>query len=518
MAELKTVKKVGRRAATIANLSYQYISICFILINGILIVPLYLKYIDINLYGVWLATGNIVTWLLIADVGLSDLIRQQAAKACGSGNLDNTGKVIGTGLLLTALIGLIPALVGLILSPMIPVLFELTDIEGEAISVAFLLASVSSSLIIIGGGAGSAQQGLQKNVSFTVVYVLSSILGLLCSITMLVKGYSIFAIPCGFLVQGWISTVAYWGILIHICRKAGIRLVFSRGAVAKFSSLLAWTSINRFAYQLFFNCDAFIVGVLLGAKATTVYMLSRRAWYLLNLFTNRLGVAFMPGLAHLYGDGQTKLFKSITLRLFETAGWILAIGVGGCLCFNHSFISLWVGSEFYAGDLFNILMAMAMVIQILTFIANKVLYGAEDIKWPSIMGTVVYLAKAVFLVGLIWGVGLIGGPLSIIVAFGFVGGWFFVGRLRKVIGLSSSELWGYVGKLCRGLGVAFLFSVLFRWLFLPGSWGMFTVGIASYVVAVCVTLIVVDHSFRAQVSTLVFDKSTKLVTRYNRQT
>ena len=187
-------RKVGRRAATIANLVYQYVSIGFILINGIFVIPLYLKFIDLKIYGAWLATGSLITWLLTVDMGLGNLIRQQAAKAFGSGDMKVTGETIGTGLIISGAVGLIPAIAGLIISPFIPGLFGIYGAGAEALSLAFLLAAISASLIIIVGAPGAAQQGLQRNISYTIVYVMGATSGVTCIIILLLKGYGVLAV------------------------------------------------------------------------------------------------------------------------------------------------------------------------------------------------------------------------------------------------------------------------------------------------------------------------------------
>ena len=497
------IKPVSRRSATIANLAYQYVSIGFMLINGVFVVPLYLKFIDLKIYGAWLATGSVISWLLTVDMGLGDLMRQQAAKTYGSGDMKVAGKVIGTGLIISGVMGLIPTVAGLMISPFIPRLFGIDGTGAEALSLAFLLAAISTSLIIIGGMPGAAQQGLQRNIIYIIIYVMGAISGISCIIVLLLRGYGVLAIPCGCVLQGLIWLVGYWLSLTWICNRMRIRLTFSRKALGKFSSLLAWTSIKHFAHHLLFNCDAFVVGILVGAEATPIYVLSKRVWDLLNFFVNRIGVAFMPGLAHLYGEGEKETFRKISMRLLRTVSWVLAIGAGGCFCFNSSFMSLWVGNKLYAGHLFNGLMAIGIVLQILTFVVNKILYGAENIKGPSIMGTIVYLSKALLLVGMIWTIGFTGGPLSLIISFGLVGGWYFVQQLHKTVGFVSGELKKCFFSLVWSVAVVFIISLLFLLVITVNSWDKFAAMVLVYVVAASGVLLMVDSQFRLQASSLV---------------
>lgn len=91
------MESVRRTRATIANLTFQYSSLVLGIIRGLVLVPLYLKFIDIKLYGAWLASGNVIVWLALMNPGLNELLRQQVAKFYGKKDWNNLGKVIGTG-------------------------------------------------------------------------------------------------------------------------------------------------------------------------------------------------------------------------------------------------------------------------------------------------------------------------------------------------------------------------------------------------------------------------------------
>ena len=75
--------KNKRKISTLWNFFFLNLRTVIAIINGILIVPLYLHYININLYGGWLATGNIMMWLSIADPGVGDVLLQKIGNALG---------------------------------------------------------------------------------------------------------------------------------------------------------------------------------------------------------------------------------------------------------------------------------------------------------------------------------------------------------------------------------------------------------------------------------------------------
>ena len=489
---------VSRRTATIVNLIHQYATIGLTVINGVVLVPLYLHFIEQKMYGAWLATGNIVGWLSMVDIGLGGLVRQQSAMTYGSGNKDMTGKVIGTGSVMLVIMGIIPGLVGLGLAGFIPKMFKMSGAEAHTLSLSFVLVALSVSTLIMSGGPTAAQQGLQRNISFSIIYISGAVLGIVVTVACLYRGYGVLAIPLGLLARNILWFFAFWTYLIVVCKWLGIHLRVARSELGRFGSLTCWTLLNRLAYGIFFNCDTFVVGLLMGVELTPVYSLSTRGWDMLSMLLTRIGTAFMPGLAHLYGEGQAAKLRAISRRLLQTVGWTTALGVGACLCFNSSFVSLWVGRKYYAGNLFNFVMAASLTASIFTFTINQVLFAANNIKGTSLVGMIQYLARGGLLVFLVWLIGYAGGPLSFAIAFICVGGVYFIRQWMKTLQISKTELYADFGKFIRNLVVAIVVSIIFYFIPADKSWSIFAMSVLLYGVMACGTLLVIDRELRLQ--------------------
>jgi O-antigen/teichoic acid export membrane protein len=489
---------VSRRTATIVNLIHQYATIGLTVINGIVLVPLYLHFIEQKMYGAWLATGNIVGWLAMVDMGLSGLVRQQSAMAYGSGNKDMIGKVIGTGSVMLVIMGIIPGLVGLGLAGFIPKMFKMSGAEAHTLSLSFVLVALAVSTMIMSAGPTAAQQGLQRNISFSIIYISGAVFGIVVTVVCLYRGYGVLAIPLGLLARNILWFFAFWTYLIVVCRWLGIRLRVARSELGKFGSLTCWTFFSRLAYSVFLNCDTFVVGLLMGVELTPVYSLSMRGWDMLNMLLTRVGIAFMPGLAHLYGEGQAAKLRVISRRLLQTVGWTTALGVGACLCFNSSFVSLWVGRKFYAGNLFNSVMTVSLTVSIFTFTINQVLFAANNIKGPSLASMIQYVARAGLLVLLVWLIGYVGGPLSRAIAFVCVGGVYFIRQWMKTLQISKTELYADFGKFIRNLVTVMVVSVIFYFVPADKSWTIFAMSVLLYGAMTCGVLLVIDREFRLQ--------------------
>src|SRR4028118_1025065 len=96
------------------NLIFQYGYVITNIINSLILLPLYLKHIDADTLGIWLATGNILAWMTLADPGVGDVLQQKIAELRGKKLFEETGKTIGSGLLASGIILFISVLAGFI--------------------------------------------------------------------------------------------------------------------------------------------------------------------------------------------------------------------------------------------------------------------------------------------------------------------------------------------------------------------------------------------------------------------
>ena len=47
------------------------------IIRGLLFIPLYINFIGVRLYGLWLASGGVLVWLTMLDLGLGQGVAQR---------------------------------------------------------------------------------------------------------------------------------------------------------------------------------------------------------------------------------------------------------------------------------------------------------------------------------------------------------------------------------------------------------------------------------------------------------
>lgn len=142
----------------------------------------------------------------------------------------------------------------------------------------------------------------------------------------------------------------------------------SRQDVRWFLGLSGWFTGWKFVYELLTAGDVIVLGVFGSVELVTVYTLTKFVSQSLIPFIAVLFEGSSPGLGAIIGSGDSP--KGIRLRNELMAfSWILCTALGASLLlWNRSFVSLWVGSRFYAGTV-PMLLIVVMVTQFV-FIGN----------------------------------------------------------------------------------------------------------------------------------------------------
>lgn len=200
----------------------------------------------------------------------------------------------------------------------------------------------------------------------------------------------------------------------------------SRQNVRWFLGLSAWFTGWKFVFELMTAGDVIALGIFGGARLVTVYTLTK---FVTQSLIPLIGIVFegaSPGLGAIIGAGDTR--KGIWLRSeIMSFTWLLCTVLGASLLlWNRSFVSLWVGPQFYAGAL-PMLLIVVMVTQFV-FVGNdariidltlkvraKVLVGAISAVLSFVLAAILVKTSENEIVGLC--VGIIIGRTILTVAY-----------------------------------------------------------------------------------------------------
>lgn len=198
-----------------------------------------------------------------------------------------------------------------------------------------------------------------------------------------------------------LTAVLFWRVTrVHVSWFGFARP--SRRVLGRFFRLSWWFTIWKFVNELMTAGDVVLLGLFAPLELVTVYTLTK---YVPDAITGLLGKPLQgvaPGLGGIIGAGD--FGRAMRVRNeFMSLSWFVAVAAGAVvLLWNESFVSLWVGAEYYSGSLatllivvmalqFALLRSDAYFIDLTLNVRAKVLLGA--------LSAVVSVALGALLVG-----------------------------------------------------------------------------------------------------------------------
>lgn len=454
---------ISRKRTTKWNLFFHYSTILYTIITGIVLVPLYLQYIPKEEYGYWLASGNILGWISAVDPGFGMVVQQKVAYHFGANERVKVGKYITSGIVLSLVILLFLTLVGWGVSNQLIGLLDVAEIDSitSSLQTAFIYALAGSILSIFSYTITAANQGLQSSLGIGLIYMIANISGILFTIYFLVAGYGVVALGAAFL---WRGCMMCFGNLFYLIKRMSnykIYWIYDLDIIREMRGLLSVNFLGRIGSIGNSQVASFLITKVLSPVDTVLYKFTLTIPDTTKLILVRPTLALLPSITHLIGEGKLEKAKLILVQLVQFMVWIVGLVLVGFICLNKSFITIWVGAEFYGGPFLNLSLVLWVVVSIFTNALSHIAFAFGNIKMNSYVTffqSIIYIM--LLLIGLhFWG--LNGAGYALLLAELSISAWYYPYVFSKKVQLSPYAIRSILLELLYVLLAASLIFVLF---------------------------------------------------------
>lgn len=425
---------VDRRRVAITNLVFHYSAVGFAIVQGVVLVPLYLGHMSTATYGGWLATGSILAWIELLDPGISAVLQQRVAFLFGSEDSHGLSKAIGTGLVLSIGLSLLP----LLALPAAGFLAEIVGLKGGGgaeLSAAIRVALVALCVALASYGVTAVNIGLQKPAATGAVFLASSSAGVVVTVAGLVGGMGLLAIPLGSVVRASGLLFGNVAILWRWRRRFLYQpFTFDREELRGLGGNSAVVFVSRVGTTLLSRLDALLAARLISPEATTVLAITTKSAEVSRTLAERPALAVMPSLAHYSGSGDREGLRHVINRILTIAGWVAAVAMAGVAVGNGSFVRLWVGAQHFGGEGVTAAAAVAAGSAIFNVTVGNCLMAIGKFRSVAWLGLAEAALKIPLQIALTLRFGLVGMPIGAALGGILVGGWILAGTLSAKLG------------------------------------------------------------------------------------
>lgn len=471
----------------------------YAIISGIVLVPLYLKYIPADLYGAWLASGNVLALMTVVDPGISNVILQRVSHAYGKGDIPGLFGFFVGGTFLSLLVSLCILGVGLLLSFYIGSLVNFHGREGIGeLQGSFQIATVGTALMFISFSVAAANRGILGSVGPGMITLIGNFLSLLVTLLLLYGGYGLYSIACGILFRG--GFILTGGCIYFATRvfREKMKISFSLQYMGELLGLLSFMSLGKLGQGFSQNLDAFLLARFMGPESVPIFVLTRRGFSIGEMLLKRTGNAISPSISHLCGEGNQAKMQQILFRLFQYNIWLLGLALAGFMALNDDFVRIWVGQQFFAGSQVSYILCALMLASVLAVLMQTLCVALGDIKRNAVAQFGQALVTLIFLFIGIYYLGFLGAAMAPLIGILSVSSWYYPRSITKRGFLTRCDWEGLFHEAIRVGGIGLIVGFLFLKME-PSGWLAFVSTAATIATLYGVFLSLFSSSVRSEI-------------------
>lgn len=352
---------MSRKRASLVNLFFNYANVVFLIVNGLVLVPIYLNHFSVSTYGSFLASGNIISMIGLLDGGMSYVLTQKLSDAFNKGKFVEFNKLLTSGLLITIFISIVIVILSLLILPYISDIVNAERSQYFNIQICFIISAISACLGVFFNNLSSIFQATLQVKYSGIANTVSIIIGLIATLFGLNYNLGVVSIPLGFFVKYFVSCILLifflkytllneWSFKFCVDKMIFMNLINT--AIPMFVGALAKSMVS--------NSQLLIVNIFTGPASAAIYFITYRIFQICDSFLSPIGSAIYSSITQLKSFGNNQEVKNIIVKIFEVFNCLSIILLSSSYLLNQSFINLLLGQGKFGGNMLSLFMAISM--------------------------------------------------------------------------------------------------------------------------------------------------------------
>lgn len=423
------------------------------LIQGILLVPLFIKYIGVGDYGYWLASGGILGMMLVINFGFSNVFIQGIANSFGKGDYEGVSRYFSNGIIVYFLISLIFIFIGITIANFLDNFIKVEDIDK--FYFCFILAVFSAGFSILNECLRGFAQSILRPILSIFYTIIFRIIGIIVTVYFLLNDAGLWSIAIGMLISEIFIFLCGLIQSYYFFKKLALKFTCDFNSIIEYfrkSSTIAFATIGSSISR---ESDPIIITYLLGAEINVIYMVTRKISDFISQSLSAVYGSTYSSFSHLVGEGNLNRIKLI---LFKITGIVIFLGLIGFSLFvilNKSFMSLWIGSNYYLNTFVLIALGFSCLLINFKNLFAQLLNSFGLFKYSALIVFFDGLLKVIFSYLFIKIFGIFGVPFAAS-CIGIISSILLISRLLKRLSISINY-WLFL-KISLFITFVFLFS------------------------------------------------------------
>jgi len=401
---VNTATSIGRTKNYFKQLKSSFIFKVLTILCGFLTIPLMIKYLGDEQYGIWSTLLSMVSWIVLFDIGIGNGLRNKISESLAKENTKEAQSYISTAYVLIGCISLVLLLVFLVISEYIPWLrvFNTSIISENDLRY---VINITASILFINFWLSLINQvfnGIQKTSLTVFNQFLSNTFAIISifilykffesSLVKLATVYGLSLLLSSILLSFWFFTKNTEFIpkiknYAHIYTKSITSLGFQ-------------FFIIQIAYVIIFTTDKMLITQLFGPEYVTGYDVVFKLFSVITIAHSLLLAPLWAAYSDAYHREDFEwIQKTIKIQLKIYVLFIL--GTILLMFLAQPIISIWIGKDFVVDKLIIISIGFFVLISVWCNIFSYYLNATNKLNvqiYSSVVAMVCNIPLSIYLV------------------------------------------------------------------------------------------------------------------------
>jgi O-antigen/teichoic acid export membrane protein len=352
-----------RTRKAVVTSAFGYLQFASAIVLGLVVMPMVLRQVEPRAYGLWLAVGELLGYLALADIGVFAVLPWTIAEADGRRDRPEIRRFISNGAAIGAGVALLTSAAVAVFWRWAPSAIGLTPDDRVILGgplVIIVVATVTAAPLAI---FNTVLIGLQDVTYVGAAAVARSVATAALTVGLLLSGGGLYALSIGAAAP-----------MVFFAALATVRLVrlepelvrgWPRPSLAGIRQLIiagvgAW--LGGFGWRLAAMSSSLVLAVTGRAEWIAIYACTSKTTQLLLQVCWIVPDSALVGLAQIHGQGRDARRRELAdalVRLYLILAGGAALVV---LAVNPSFVRWWVGPSFFGGVPLTALLAAGLLV------------------------------------------------------------------------------------------------------------------------------------------------------------
>lgn len=430
----------GKYKASIFNFIFNSLNSIVLIINGIILVPIYFKYISLSTYGAWLATGNIVGMLGLLESGFASVITQKISVALAQKDEHRFQVLSGSNILSAMGISFAILVLGLIAAPFITGWINAEDSISDDLTLAFILSLLATCISIFVSLLGAFPQVWQDTKQIGINNTIANVTAIATLVISLISGCGVASIALSYIVRALFNLTLNCIWIINYWEKKNYpKPVYSLSDTLLLTKDCIYPLLSKISSTVVGNSQSFIIAHFMNPGLAAIYDITSKICMVACGFVSQMNGSFFALFSLTLAEKNKKETNNMiynTSMLFIT---MLATTILYSICFSEPIINYWVGLDKFGGTTLLIIIVLASIFAQIRSYFNSILYtggmisksAKYDIGWM-----IVYLF---LLLASISNLQIYAIPFAMLTSC-FIFIWVYMALMKKFLGINVKSI------------------------------------------------------------------------------